>query len=80
MHISIYIYILIFKRCSLDDFHKYKKPVAQLRGCHDLHTADGESVLNRTAIAYVVNSTPRNQIKSMSLHKGEPSPFEIRFY
>ena len=34
-----------------------KKPVAQLWCCHDLHTADGESVLKRTAIADVVYST-----------------------
>ena len=33
------------------------KPVDQLWGCHDLHTADGESVPKRTAIAYVVYST-----------------------
>ena len=33
------------------------KPVAQLWGCHDLHTADGESVLKRTAIADEVYST-----------------------
>ena len=55
----------IFKQCSLDDFHKYKmsmglddgkKPVAQLCGCHDLHTADRESVLKRIAIAFVVYS------------------------
>ena len=57
----------IFKRCSLDDSHKYemsmgllfviwKKKVAQLWCCHDLHTADGESVLKRTAIADVVYS------------------------
>ena len=33
-------------------------PVAQLCGCHDLHTADRESsVLKRTAIAYEVLST-----------------------
>ena len=51
----------IFKRRSPDDIHKHKmsmglynggkKHVAQL---HDLHTADGESVLKRTAIAYVM--------------------------
>ena len=29
------------------------KTVVSLLGCHDLHTADGESVLKRTAIAYV---------------------------
>ena len=34
-----------------------KKPAAQLRGCHDLHTADRESVLKTTTTAYVVYST-----------------------
>ena len=34
-----------------------QNPVAQLWCCHDLHTADGESVLKRTAIADVVYST-----------------------
>ena len=34
-----------------------KKTVAQLCGCHDLHTADGESVLKRTAIDDVVYLT-----------------------
>ena len=34
-----------------------KKPVAQLTSCRDLHTANGESLLKRTAIAYVVYST-----------------------
>ena len=34
-----------------------KKPVAQLGSCHDLHTADGESMLKRTAIANVEYST-----------------------
>ena len=34
-----------------------KKPIAPLWGCHYLHTADGESVLKRTAIAYDVYST-----------------------
>ena len=34
-----------------------KKPIAQLCGCHDLHTTDGESMLKRTAIDYVVYST-----------------------
>ena len=29
----------------------------KLLGCLDLHTTDGESVLKRTAIAYVVYST-----------------------
>ena len=33
-----------------------KKSVAQLSGCHDLLTADGESML-KTAIADVVYST-----------------------
>ena len=37
-----------------------KKPVAQLWVCHDIHTADGESVLKRTAIALVVYSTQRS--------------------
>ena len=32
-----------------------KKTLDQLRGCHDLHRADGEFLLKRTAIAYVVN-------------------------
>ena len=54
------------KRCSLEDFHNYKmamglynvkKPIAQLSGCHELHTTDGESVLKRTAIDDVVYST-----------------------
>ena len=34
-----------------------EKPVAQLLGCHDLHTTDGESVIKRKAIACVVYST-----------------------
>ena len=34
-----------------------KKPVVQLWGCHDLHTADGEFVLKITVIAYVMYST-----------------------
>ena len=34
--------------------HNGEKSVAQLWGCHDSHTTDGESVLKRTAIAYVV--------------------------
>ena len=34
-----------------------KRPVAQLRGCHDLHTADGESVHKRTVKADVLYST-----------------------
>ena len=34
-----------------------KKPVAQLWGCHDLHTAHRESVLKRTAMAEVLYST-----------------------
>ena len=42
------------------------KTVAQLSGCHDLHTADGESVLKRTAIAYVVYST----LTGISLNRG----------
>ena len=33
------------------------KIVAPLWFCHDLHTSDGEPVLKRTAIAYVVHST-----------------------
>ena len=36
------------------ELYNGKNPVAQLCGCHDLHTANGESVLKRTAIAYVV--------------------------
>ena len=36
-----------------------EKPVGQL--CHDLHTADGEPVLKRTAIAYVVYSLQLRQ-------------------
>ena len=36
-----------------------KKTVAQLLGCHDLQTADGESVLKRTAIAQTGNSLYR---------------------
>ena len=34
-----------------------EKPVAQLCGCYDLYTADGECVLKRTAIADMVYST-----------------------
>ena len=34
-----------------------KKTVAQLSGFHDLHTGMGESVLKRTAIDEVLNST-----------------------
>ena len=49
-----------------DDFREYKismelyngeKKIAQLRGCHVIHTAAGESVLKTTAIAYAVYST-----------------------
>ena len=34
-----------------------ENPIAQLWGCHDLHTTDGESMLKRAAIPYVVYST-----------------------
>ena len=34
-----------------------RRPLAQLCGCHDLHKADGEPVLKRTAKADVVYST-----------------------
>ena len=70
MNTAKHIFSRFLKPYSLDDFHKYKmsmrpynekkqlnKPVAQFWGCHDLHTADGESVLKRTAIALVVYST-----------------------
>ena len=54
-----------FERRSLADFHEYKlsiglyngeKPVVQLLACHDLHTENGEFVLKRIAIGYVVHS------------------------
>ena len=63
---NIWVYFFrFFKRCSLDDIYHYKmsvglyknKLVAELWGYHDLHTTDGESVLKRTTIAYVVYST-----------------------
>ena len=34
------------------------KRVAQLWGCHDLHTVDGESMLKIMAISYVVYLIP----------------------
>ena len=34
--------------------------IAQLKCCHDLHKADGESMLIRTAIADVVSNSDRN--------------------
>ena len=46
----------IFKRCSLDDFQKCKMSMGLYnRKEKRLHTTDRESVLKRTAIAYVVN-------------------------
>ena len=33
------------------ELYNVEKLVSQLWGCHDLHTADGEFVFERTAIA-----------------------------
>ena len=59
---------------------QWKKNVAQLRGCHDLHTADGESVHKRTAIDDVVYSTQTG----ISLNRGHyiksNHPFRKHFY
>ena len=55
----------IFKRSSLDNFPKYKMSMVLYNGKNSYlnfevvmtYTADGESVLKRTAKAYVVYST-----------------------
>ena len=51
------------------------KSAAQLWGCHDLYTADGESVLKRTAIAYVVYSTQTGIRLNQSHYIKESYPF-----
>ena len=52
-----YVLLIIFINIKCQwDFIMGKKHVAQLRGCHDLHTADRESVFKRTVIDYVVYS------------------------
>ena len=74
-----------FKRRSLDDFLKYKMSMELYNekcssnlSYFDLHTTDGESVLKR--IAFLVFISDGNQIKSRSLHKRKPPPFETVFY
>ena len=58
--------IFINIKCQWD-FIMENKPVAQPWGCYDLHTADGESVRKRTAIAYVVYSSQ----KGIRLNRGQ---------
>ena len=53
---DVLLKISIIIKCQLD-FIMGKNLIAQLSGCHDIHTADGKSVLKRTAIADVVYST-----------------------
>ena len=50
------IFLMIFMniKCQRDSI--MGKPLAHLWGRHDLHKTDRESVLKRTAIAYVVHS------------------------
>ena len=53
----------------------WKIPVDQLLGCHDLHTADGESLLKRTAIADVVYSTQTGIRINRGHYIKEANPF-----
>ena len=78
-----------FKRCSLDDFHKYKMSMGLYNGrnrCSTLRLSwptygrrGIRAQKNSKSFCGIFNSD-RNQIKSRSLYKREPPSLETRFY